>query len=193
MNVTNSYQIKLKDGQTLFLERVLDKNADFTQDQDLGVTAFISAYNDTPHEHVHEHFKGAEKIGEYYRNLIDEYDIQPFRSGKLIWIRAYLESKFVGWMGLEANFIEKNNTYISTFVLDPSYEGKGIGEKMISSIVDHWLTETSELNLIVRKINHKALGFYQRLGFTSAEDINHPYLDNSLHCMFMRYRVRLEV
>lgn len=188
MTFSIPYQIKLKDGQTLFLERVIDKNADLTHDQDLGVAAFVSAYSETPSEEVHEHFEGSEKIADYYHNLIDECDIQPFRAGKLIWIRAYLEKEFIGWMGLEADFINKNNTYISTFVLDPVCEGKGIGEKMISSIVDHWLPETSELNLVVRKINHKALGFFQRFGFSTATDINHPYVDNPQHCMFMRWR-----
>jgi hypothetical protein len=46
-----------------------------------------------------------------------------------------LEKSFLGWMGLEADFINKNNTYISTFVLNPVCEGKGIGEKLIFSIV----------------------------------------------------------
>lgn len=186
MNLTTPYSIKLKDDQTLLLEPVLDKNADFTRDQELGIACFVNAYNNTPDEDLEEHFKSSEKIADYYRQLIDECDIEPFRAGKLIWIRAFLENELVGWMGLEADFRGKNETYISTFVVDPICEGKGIGEKMLLSITEHWLPETSELNLVVRKINRKALNFFQHFGFLPALDIDHPYIDNPMHCMFMR-------
>ncbi|MDQ2995066.1 MAG: GNAT family N-acetyltransferase [Pseudomonadota bacterium] len=189
MKAANTYQITLTDGQTLALERVNDKATDLTQDQNMGVSAFVSAYANASDEEIQEHFTAPEKIRDYYNNLIEDYDIQPFRAGKMVWIRAFLQEKFVGWMGLEANFINKNTTYISTFVLDPMYEGKGIGEKMIASIADHWLPETTELNLIVRNINHKALGFYRRMGFVPATEIEHHYVDNPRHCMFMRLRL----
>ena len=188
MNVVEPCQLKLKDGRMLSLERLIEKDADLTMDQNLGVAAFVRAYRDTSDEEVKEHFEAPEKISSYYHNLIEECDIQPFREGKLIWIRAFLDEKFVGWMGLEANFTSKNKTYISTFVIDPTCDGKDIGEKMITSIVDHWLPETDEINLVVRKINQKALGFFQRFGFSPAMDIDHPYVDNPLHCMFMRWK-----
>lgn len=186
MSIENTVQINLKNGQTLRLESVVDKNTDLSQDQALGVNVFVNAFKDSHDAEIKEHFQSAEKIADYYHHLIQDYDIGPFREGKLIWIRAFLENKFIGWMGLEPNFRNKNHTYISTFVLDPQVEGKGIGEKMLSSITQHWLPETTELNLLVRKINHKALGFFQRFGFSSADDIDHPYNDNPLHCQFMR-------
>lgn len=187
-NLATPFDIKLKTGETLSLAPVTDRGADLTEDQNLGVASFVNAYNETSTENIHEHFGKSDAIGHYYRNLIDECDIKPFREGKLIWIRAFLENKLVGWMGLEANYRGENITYISTFVLDPASEGKGIGEKMLSSIIDHWLPETSELNLVVRKINHKAQNFFQHFGFSRAVDIQHPYVDNPLHCLFMRWR-----
>jgi ribosomal protein S18 acetylase RimI-like enzyme len=188
IKLATSLDIKLKSGQTLSLLAVKDRNADLTEDQNLGIASFVNAYKDSAAEDIRQHFGGSAAIDQYYHNLINECDIRPFREGKLLWIRAFLETKLVGWMGLEANYRDENMTYISTFVLDPAAEGKGIGEKMLSSIIDHWLPETSELNLIVRKINCKAQSFFEHFGFSPALDIQHPYNDNPLHCLFMRWR-----
>jgi len=188
MSLAKPLDISLKTSQTLTLEAVIDRNADLTEDQNLGVASFVSAYTDSSAKDIQEHFAGPEKIADYYRNLINECDIEPFRTGKLIWIRAYLENKLVGWMGLETDYRGQHITYISTFILDPASEGKGIGEKMLSSIINHWLPETTELNLVVRKINYKAQNFFKHFGFSPALDILHPYIDNPDHCFFMRWR-----
>ncbi len=189
MSTINTFEIVLKNGQTLRLELVGNKNADLSQDHALGVNVFVNAFKDSHEAEIKEHFQSREKIVDYYHHLIQDYDIAPFRAGKLIWIRAFLENQFIGWMGLEPNFRNTNHTYISTFVLDPQFEGDGIGQKMLASITQHWLPETTELNLLVRKINHKALGFFQCFGFTLAEDIVHHYNDNPQHCQFMRLAI----
>jgi len=187
MTTAKAYEINLKDGEILRLEPVLDKNADLSQDQALGVSTFVNAFKDNTPEDIEEHFESPDKIADYYQHLISHYDVGPFREGKLLWVRAFLHNNLIGWMGIEPHFRHKNHTYLSTFILDPKFEGKGIGKKMLSSIVEHWLPETTEINLIVRKINHKALEFYQHIGFIPAEDIDHHYNDNPRHCLFLRW------
>lgn len=184
----NIYQSELKDGQMLILERVLDENADLSKDLEMGVTALANAFKNATTNEIQEHFHGPDNIHDYYRELINEYDIAPFRAGKLIWVRAFLQNQPIGWMGLEADFMTENTTYISTIVLDPNYQGRGIGEKMIATITDHWLPKTTEINLIVRSINHHAMNFFAKLGFVPAKDIEHHYIENSQHCLFMRWR-----
>ncbi len=181
------YHHALKDGTSLTLEMVEDLQADLEADVDLGLTAFAGAFGEATDQELETHFGPKRDIRAYYDKLFHEDDIPPFRMGEMIWIRAHIEQRLVGWMTILPNFQNPGAVYVSTLVVDPSYQSLGIGKELILSIPAHWFPECHEIDLVVRRINYQALPFYSHLGFEPAPDIDSPYLGDPTRCQFLRF------
>src|SRR5215813_672502 len=56
--------------------------------------------------------------------------------------------------------------YLSRIEVHPSYQGHGIGTRLISALIDEARQNRQDLVLDVLAVNHRAQALYQRLGMT---------------------------
>ena len=56
--------------------------------------------------------------------------------------------------------------YLSRIEIHPSYQGDGIGTRLISALIDEARQNDQDLVLDVLTVNHRAQALYQRLGMT---------------------------
>ena len=56
--------------------------------------------------------------------------------------------------------------YLSRIEIHPSYQGDGIGTRLISALIDEARQNDQDLVLDVLTVNHRAHALYQRLGMT---------------------------
>jgi ribosomal protein S18 acetylase RimI-like enzyme len=180
------FKVLLKNGEIMILEMVEDTNTDVSADVPLGLAAFEGAFRGATVEELETHFGPGRDIHSYYQKLFDEDDVAPFHRGEVIWIRAFLNQRLVGWMTLLPHFRGPQIVYVSTLVVDPGYHELGIGRGMLASIRAHWAPDVEELDLVVRRINYEALPFYERIGFVPAPDIESDLVGDPRRCMFMR-------
>ena len=54
--------------------------------------------------------------------------------------------------------------YLSRIEIDPSYQGHGIGTRLIRALIDEATRKGQDLVLDVLTVNHRAQALYQRLG-----------------------------
>ena len=113
------FKVVLKNGEIMVLEMVEDTNTDVSSDLPVGLAAFEGAFRDATVEELETHFGPDRDIRGYYQRLFDEDDVGPFHRGEVIWIRAFLNQRLVGWMTLLPNFREPQIVYVSTLVVDP--------------------------------------------------------------------------
>ena len=78
----------------------------------------------------------------------------------------------IGFIGIEHNYKNEAITKIHKIYLLPETQGKGIGKKVFDEIQKMALENNSKgLLLNVNRFN-TALGFYKKIGFEVAEEIN---------------------
>lgn len=83
------------------------------------------------------------------------------------------DEKFLGYLSFQ-HFAETSYTKIHKIYILPDQQGKGVGKTLINYVISEALKQNSKaLKLNVNRYN-KALGFYERIGFSIAqtEDIN---------------------
>ena len=56
--------------------------------------------------------------------------------------------------------------YLARIEVHPSYQGQGIGARLISALIDEAAQNGQDLVLDVLTVNHRAQALYQRLGMT---------------------------
>jgi len=156
------------DCKELVLTAVDDPHADLRPDLAMGARAFGNAFKDTNAKDLGLHF-GTETVEAFYMRLFQESDVDPFKDGKLVWIRATINSSLVGWMTLKTCHPNDNVVYVSTVVVHPDKQSRGFGKIMLDAVVDRFFPSANEIWLAVRRINHRAIMFYKRNGF---EDIS---------------------
>ena len=72
-------------------------------------------------------------------------------------------SKIIGAGGL--NYFQKERlARISWDMIDPSYQGKGIGKKLVQYRINH-LNKNSNIELIVVRTTQLVYKFYEKMGF----------------------------
>ena len=76
--------------------------------------------------------------------------------------------------GIDVGFFATSNTYealkLNQLFILPEYQGRGIGSGCMTRIVNEANLAQKPVMLQVLKINTRAVAFYQRLGFTIADD-----------------------
>lgn len=78
----------------------------------------------------------------------------------------------IGFIGIEHNYKNEAITKIHKIYLLPETQGKGIGKKVFDEIQNMALENNSKgLLLNVNRYN-TALGFYKKIGFEVAEEVN---------------------
>jgi ribosomal protein S18 acetylase RimI-like enzyme len=82
--------------------------------------------------------------------------------------------RIIRFRGIDAGFFATSSTSETVklhqlFIL-PEYQGRGIGSACMTQIVKEANLAQKPVMLQVLKINTRAIAFYQRLGFTIADD-----------------------
>jgi ribosomal protein S18 acetylase RimI-like enzyme len=131
----------------------------------LSLDSFTFAFQHASEAELEANFGESKNVREFYKNLLSKEDLEPFMTNNMFWVRAFIDDKLVGWMSFQFEPNKTNSIYLSTLVVAPEYHNLGIGKIFIRSIVEHWQPTATEIKLVVRNINNKALGFYRHLGF----------------------------
>ncbi|WP_083691420.1 GNAT family N-acetyltransferase [[Flexibacter] sp. ATCC 35103] len=78
----------------------------------------------------------------------------------------------IGFIGIEHNYNREAVTKIHKIYLLPETQGKGIGKKVIDEIGKLALENNSKALLLNVNRFNSALGFYKKIGFEVAEEVN---------------------
>lgn len=103
----------------------------------------------------------------------EEKDFKELKS-ETYFFRAMLEEHLVGYVSFEKTNKE-HEVYIRQLVVDVSFERKGIGKALGFDTVFKSLPDTKHVVIITRRSNHKALQFYQKLGFKECSYMHEGY------------------
>ena len=82
--------------------------------------------------------------------------------------------RIIQFSGTDVGFLSTSNTSdpvnVDQIYILPEYQGRGIGAACMKRIIDDANLEEKSVTLQVLKINTRATAFYQRLGFTIADE-----------------------
>ena len=78
----------------------------------------------------------------------------------------------IGFIGIEHNYKNEAITKIHKIYLLPETQGKGIGKKVFDEIQNMALENNSKALLLNVNRFNTALGFYKKIGFEVAEEVN---------------------
>jgi GNAT superfamily N-acetyltransferase len=90
-----------------------------------------------------------------------EHHARSFRPGR--WQIITTGGTDIGMIDVEYRPAE---IYLSRIEVHPSYQGRGIGTRLISALIDEARHKGQDLVLDVLTVNHRAQALYRRLGMT---------------------------
>ncbi len=136
---------------------------DKTQARSLLVRSFMEGYKDVPLKQLNPEFESRQDVRRYYEAYF-ESELTHFKKGSLIWLEAFQGDKLVGWATFEVE--NSKIAYMNLLVVDPSYQGKGIGKLLTFSILrEDLFPSVDEIRVLLRKVNQKGRKFYEKIGF----------------------------
>ncbi len=151
-------------------------------DQFLGkqilVKAFMTGYEDVPLLKLNKEFQSIGDVRRFYESYF-ESELEHFKHGGLIWIQAFEDKRLVGFSTFELEKNEKDAAYMNLLVVDPRYQGKGIGKQLTFSIRGVY-PNVLAINLLIRKVNVSGRKFYEKIGFFDFEVVRDNFVDVSL-------------
>ncbi len=142
--------------------------------------SFMTAYEDVPLVELNPEFKSIGDVRRFYHDYFDS-EFAHYQHGSLIWVQAFLGDTLVGWATFELE--DETHAYMNLLAVDPSYQNRGIGKRLVFSICSEELFPTIEaINVLIRKVNLSGLQFYERIGFRDAPDYQAKdnFVDNTL-------------
>lgn len=102
----------------------------------------------------------------------DEALTLQYNKKEQLFYMIYEDETNLGFIGIEHNYSDKAATKIHKIYLLPETQGKGIGKKVIDEIGK--LALANDSTVLVLNVNrfNSALGFYKKIGFEVAEEID---------------------
>jgi [ribosomal protein S18]-alanine N-acetyltransferase len=95
----------------------------------------------------------------------------------------HINQQVVGYIGIR---ILDQNAEMMNFVVDPLYQGQGIGEKLLNEVMKTLKENNVEmLSLEVRRHNQKAISFYEKHHF-QVSHIRKNYYQNEDAIVYIR-------
>lgn len=70
--------------------------------------------------------------------------------------------------------VSESKIVISNLLIDPAFQGRGVGSNILSSVIDKYTDDKKSIELSVFKEN-KAFGLYKRLGFRVVKEESDKY------------------
>ncbi len=127
--------------------------------KEIAVQAFKVVYSDQWNDAFEK--AGLEKID----RLLKEYQTD---SDKMFWMIAHEKQELVGWALFVKDDQKKDRALINQISVRPDQWRKGIGHKLVFSIIDYW-KECKIIALTTRKSNKISHKFYKSLGFSESD------------------------
>lgn len=106
--------------------------------------------------------------GDPPKNLLSHVEYLYKKCRKIIFILYLKESSLKIPIGYCSADINDQNACELGWVIAPNFQGKGFGKlavKYLSEIARTWLGEQAHIYLKVLKINKKAIGLYEKMGY----------------------------
>lgn len=91
------------------------------------------------------------------------FHVRSFNPGR--WQIITADGKDIGMIDVEHRPAE---IYLARIEVHPTYQGQGIGARLISALIDEATQNGQDLVLDVLTVNHRAQALYQRLGMKEA-------------------------
>jgi [ribosomal protein S18]-alanine N-acetyltransferase len=97
--------------------------------------------------------------------------------GKDTFLVARVGRTIVGYI---AAYAEKDTAYIASIAVDPVFQQRGLGRRLMESVMDKLAQAgANTISLHVREDNASAIHLYQSLGFVTLETLPDYYEDGS--------------
>lgn len=102
----------------------------------------------------------------------DEALTSQYNKREQLFYMIYEAEANVGFIGIEHNYKGEAITKIHKIYLMPETQGKGIGKKVVDEIEK--LAKNNNSKALLLNVNrfNSALGFYKKIGFEVAEEVN---------------------
>ncbi len=112
--------------------------------------------------------EGDQSVEQYYKNYFAT-EFADFARGDLhYWVQATVDGKLVGWATFQREKTDLNSVYMNLLVVHPHYQGKGIGTKLVFSLMNlNVLPDLHAVHLLLRRKNEGGRIFYSKLGFNA--------------------------
>ena len=107
----------------------------------------------------------------YYSKL--EYIYMLFMTNNYLTLLSTYNGLICGYLVAEYN--DKKNVHILTFGVCENYRQKGIGRKLIDSLVLHVKDRYNEITLHVHVENIGGIEFYKKMGFSKTKNLKNYY------------------
>ena len=156
---------------------VVNATADLSQERAVFVSAFGNAYKDVPLAVFNTAFTSVEDVNHWLGEVFDE-EVALLREGKSFCVHALNGNDPVGVIFFERLPERPHGVYIRQTAVQPNFQRRGIGRKLVLSIREGLavLPDTESLYLIVRVVNPRAIDFYKSAGFVRS-DFMYPGYD----------------
>lgn len=155
-------------------EIILDKA------KDILVRSFMKTYEEVPLTELNPNFKSIGDVRRFYENYFDS-ELGHYKNGELVWIQAFIHDELVGWATFELE--DNDSAYMNLLIVDPLYQGRGIGKHLVFSIcAEDLYPNIQAINVLLRKVNEQGLRFYEKIGFSHCPEYRRQdnYVDISL-------------
>ena len=86
---------------------------------------------------------------------------------------VHKEQKLVGYSHVENRGVQ---IFIRMIVVHPNHQRKGIGSKLLESVIAEGKEQSKVIGLEVFKLNHEAKKFYERYGFNVEDETSSSYV-----------------
>ena len=86
---------------------------------------------------------------------------------------VHKEQEFAGYSHVENR---GDQIFIRMIVVHPRHQHKGIGSKLLESVIAEGKEQSKGIRLEVFKINHEAMKFYERYGFNVEYETSSSYV-----------------
>ncbi len=97
-----------------------------------------------------------------YSAMLEESEwVEEIRKGKVFLIM--LDGQVIGNISYQEK--EPRHIYISGFLVDPSFQGRGIGREALRLVLEK-MSDAKRIDLVTHPDNHAALRLYDAFGFS---------------------------
>lgn len=136
------------------------------KDREVFVSAFSNNYQDVPIQNLNPEFKTQGDVDKWLNDYFDEEE-KLLRAEQIFYVRAYQDGKLIGWASFEKGKAKDSAAYVRHMAISPDYQRKGIGKQLLFSIKNDndLLPNTQRIYLITRRLNTRAISFYEKHGF----------------------------
>ena len=151
----------------------------------LSAEYFVRKLNDSDIDMIYDLSKGNTVFYRYHPPFVTRESIKedmkalPPNKGydDKFYIGFFKGDKLIALMDLICNYPEDKVIYIGLFMIDPAFQGEGIGTSIISECLSYWKNSGyRKVRLGVDKGNPQSSAFWKKNGFEKTNEETHCYI-----------------